>query len=222
MGENKGLQYENDVRQILIAKGLLPDFMIDKPSSHDAGFIHNKKVYFLEIKNKTAPDYGAKKIIYNPTTKAWEWNEIDLMSVVFDKIGVLNKIKQFEPRKHVKPDSLITKPDKEYDQTQFEGTIPLNEATCANCLYEYYAQKNCFYIQIENKGFYHLLDDPAGLNVPKFTPVVSLRLRAKTHTSAPDYNYSFRVVIQASRRTIPFSTQDIEEKTGRNFPSIIK
>lgn len=218
--DNKGLEYERKIKEILIARGLLPFHLLGKltVTGNDAGFVHKGREFFLEIKNRTAPDYGAKKIVYDPAKKAWKWNEPDEMSDLFDKIGVLKKIANFEPRKYVKSDALLTQADKEFDRTKFEQIIPLAGTTGASLLHEYYAKKNCFYIQVEGKGFYHLLDDRADLNVPKFIPVVALRLRAKPHSSLPIHNYSFRVVIVGARRSIPLSTHDIEDE--KHFPMI--
>lgn len=219
--DNKGLEYERKIKAILVARGILPPHLLGKLTStgNDAGFVHSGREYFLEIKNLTAPDYGAMKIVYEPAKKSWKWNEPDEMSDLFDKIGVLKKIANFEPRKYVKPDSQLTQNDKDFDRQKFEQTIVLPGTSGASLLHEYYAKKTCFYIQIEGKGFYHLLDDRAGLSVPKFIPVVALRLRAKPHSSIPIHNYSFRVVIVGARRSILPSAHDIEDKN--RFPAII-
>jgi hypothetical protein len=218
--ENKGLEYERKIKQILIDRGVLPPSLAATltKSGNDACFIHKKTEYFLEIKNRTAPDYGAKKIIYDPLRKKWKWNEPDTMSEMFDSLGVLNKIETFEPRKYVKFDSQLTPMDKNYDRTKFEKTILLDGTSGAGILHNYYAKKNCYYIQIEGKGLFHMLDDRANLYVPKFVPEVSLRLRAKPHSSFPVHNYSFRVVIVAARRSIPTSTHNIEIED--KFPPI--
>lgn len=218
--ENKGLEYERKIRQILIDRGLLPPHSIGKltKSGNDACFVHEGTEYFLEIKNRTAPDYGAKKIIYDPLRKKWKWNEPDTMSEMFDSLGVLNKIANFEPRKYVKFDSQLTPMDKNYDRTKFEKTILMDGTSGAGILHNYYAKKDCYYIQIEGKGLFHMLDDRANLHVPKFVPEVSLRLRAKPHSSFPVHNYSFRVVIVGARRSIRNSTHDIEDEN--RFPPI--
>ena len=218
--KNKGLEYERKIKDILLKRGNMPNHMLGKliETGNDAGFIHNEREYFLEIKNRTAPDYGAKKIVYDRGRKIWEWNEPDEMSELFDEIGVLKHIKDFEPRKYVKSDNLLTQADKDFDRQSFEQTIDLAGANGTALLHKYYARKNCYYIQIEGRGFYHLLDDRAGLNAPKFMPDVSLRLRAKPHSSFPVYNYSFRVVIVGARRSVMKSPYDLEDET--RFPLI--
>ena len=205
---------------MLVERGLLPTHLLGKLTltGNDAGFVHKRKGYFLEIKNRTAPDYGAKKIVFDKGKKRWFWNEPDEMSDLFDEIGVLKQIKKFEPRKYIKPDDRLTQADKDFDRKNFEQTIVLPGTSGAALLHKYYARKRCYYIQIEGKGFYHLLDDRADLRVPKFTPEVSLRLRAKPHSSYPVHNYSFRIVIVASRRSIPLSLFDLEDEN--RFPLI--
>lgn len=223
--ENKGLMYERKIKDILTKRNLLPPSLAAKlvPTENDAGFVHNRKEFFLELKNISAPDYGARQIDYDSATKNWKWNKTDAMTLLFDRIGILQKAKAFIPRKFVKADHELTDADKIFDRTSFAHKVTEDELdlanlamTGANVLHEYYAKKNCYYIQIEGKGFYHLLNDPAQLGVTQFLPQVVFRLRAKTHGSERISNYSFRVVITASRGTIVNSNFDLENP--QKFP----
>tara|TARA_Y100000389_G_scaffold173814_1_gene183273 strand:- start:129 stop:593 length:465 start_codon:yes stop_codon:yes gene_type:complete len=140
----------------------------------------------------------------------------------------------FIPRKFTKEKLLITKEDKIYDQKKFEKPnieIPLNT------LFEYYAEKKCFYIQLQNHGLYYMKDDINNLGVPQFDGTISLRLRAKTIYSTErkrkkndqgkfitintgkltHWNYNFLGVIKMSKKPTP-SNRDIEELDGREFP----
>lgn len=45
-----------------------------------------------------------------------------------------------------------------------------------------YTEKGCKYIQISDKGLYHLGDDICGFNVPEFTCKQEMRIRTKIHT----------------------------------------
>ncbi|CAN5451622.1 hypothetical protein BH20ACI1_BH20ACI1_18330 [soil metagenome] len=217
--ENKGLIYEKKIKDILTKRNFLPPSLAAKliPTKNDAGFVHDGKEFFLELKNISAPDYGASQINYEPTIKNWKWNKIDEMTLLFDRIGLLQKVKQFVPRKFIKEDHELTEADKRFDRTSFAHRVSEDEFDLANLamsganfIHEYYAKKECYYIQIEGKGFYHLLKDPAKLGVPQFLPPIVFRLRAKTHGSQRISNYSFRVVITASRGTIVNSGFDIE------------
>jgi len=213
MVRTKGHTYEDAIKRLLELRHLLPEDL----EKNDAGFIHNRKSYFVEVKNETAPDYGAKKIIWNKPNR-WHWNSKDKISDKFDKIKILEQINKFIPKKHSTLDIEITEEDKQSDRRQFEKSIPL--LNNASYIYEYYALKRCYYIQIQGKGFYYLKQDIANLGVPQFTPTVNfIRLRAKTHGSIPLYNYSFRAVIQARRNSFETSEFDLEEIVGK-FPPI--
>lgn len=222
---NKGLIYESKIKDILTKHKLLPQSIISKlvQTENDAGFVHNNKEFFLELKNVSAPDYGARQIDYDSATNGWKWNKPDQMTALFDRIGILQKVKTFVPRKFVKPNEKLTDADKRFDRTNFAHKVSEDELDLANLgmsgahvLHEYYAKKNCYYIQIEGKGFYHLLNNPAGLGVPQFLPQVVFRLRAKTHGSQRISNYSFRVVITVARGIIVNSDFDLENP--QKFP----
>ena len=137
---------------------------------------------------------------------------------MFDEIGAIDLIDpEFIPKRHSIPKDTITKEDKVYDQQKIKRSgIPLDDISF---LYEYYARKDCYYIQIENKGFYYLKHDIADLNVPQFKAPLTFRLRAKTHHSEPIYQYSFFAVLNVYTKNIPESNYDIEMITGK-FPPI--
>lgn len=218
MNGNKGLAYEADIRTHLTGLGLMPLSLYGKCTlyGNDSAFVYKGQDYFLEIKNRSAPDYGSKKIIYEPFQKVWMWNEKDDISDMFDSINVLGEIPQFEPRKHVIADHALTPGDKKHDLTNFRKRILLNAAGF-KLIHNYYAKKFCYYIQVEGKGFYHMLSDPAGLGVPQFKPGVLIRLRAKTHSSTPVSNYSFRAVLFGNMSSIVESPFDIYDN-NKTFP----
>ena len=208
---NLGQLYEERIRYILKERGLLPLSLC----GNDAGFTHKGMDFFVEVKNKTAPDFGQKKLTWDKQ-KGWQWSEKDIITDLYDQLGVMKYVdKNFVPRKYTVSANSITMLDKKFDQQQFEKRgIVLDNPKYLN---EFYARKNCFYIQIENKGLYHLKNDIANLIVPRFKPELTLRLRAKTHHSIPIYSYSFFAVIQAKTQNMTNSRYDIEEKVGE-FP----
>lgn len=211
---NLGQIYEKKIQEILRNRGLLPDHLAE----NDAGFRHHGIPFFVEVKNRTAPDFGQKKINWTKQ-RGWHWAETDEVTDLYDKFGVLKYIdKNFVPRRYTVSANSISMLDKRFDQQQFEkrGIILDNP----KYLYEFYAKKNCYYIQIEDKGFYHLKNDAANLVVPRFTPELTLRLRAKTHQSIPIYAYSFFAVIQVKTNRMVKSLYDLEEKVGI-FPPIV-
>lgn len=212
---NEGQIYEEKIRQKLRTKNLLPNNLED----NDAGFIRQGVSYFVEIKNINAPDFGQKGLIWDKFSKIWNWRRLDVISQFYESFGIRNHIdKDFIPRRYsVEPKEKLTEQDREFDQKNFEKSgIPLGNI---NLLYEFYARKKCFYIQIEGKGLFYLKDDAAKLNVPQFNLPITLRLRAKTHNSFPIHKYSFFAVIQANTNSLPLSAYDLEEKVGK-FPLV--
>lgn len=218
MASNLGQLYEQKIRDLLREKSVLPLLLETNLEGNDAGFTHKGVSYFVEIKNRTAPDFGQKGLEWEKSSKKWKWRITDKVTDFYDEIAVIKKIdKKFIPNRYtVEPLHKLTSLQKRDDRQKFENRFELENL---NVLYEFYARKRCYYIQVEGKGFYYLKQDIANLNVPRFKPQLSLRLRAKTHSSSPTYNYSFFAVIQAKSSGMLQSTFDLEEKIGE-FPPI--
>lgn len=217
MALNQGQLYEEKIRHILRARNLLPNFL----KGNDAGFTHSSIDYFVEVKNRNAPDFGQKGLVWGKSLKMWNWRETDIVSQLYDSFGVMNYIdRNFIPRRHsIEPIENINESDRQFDQKNFEKSgIPLGNISL---LYEFYARKSCYYIQIEGKGLFYLKQDIANLDVPVFNPPLTLRLRAKTHHSLPVHKYSFFAVIQAKTSSLMTSPFDLEERVGK-FPQITK
>ena len=148
--QNRGLIYESKIKDILTKHNLLPQSLVGKlvRTENDAGFVYNKKEFFLELKNVSAPDYGARQINYDPATNGWKWNNVDQMTFLFDRIGILQNVKTFVPQKFVKPNEELTDADKKFDRTKFAHKVSEDELDLANLgmsgahvLHEYYAKK---------------------------------------------------------------------------------
>lgn len=211
---NAGQQYEKDIRTILFERGLLPENL----ENHDAGFRHNGKDYFIEVKNINAPDFGQRRILWSEDT-GWHWAKNDEIAELFDALKVLERIdRTLIPKRYSLPTNEITVADRRFNQERFEqSNIIIDDVSL---LHNYYSNKQCHYIQIEGKGFYFLDKDIAKLKLPQFCPNLRLRLRAKTHHSIPPSNYSFFAVIQIVESSIIPSKYDLEEEVGM-FPRII-
>lgn len=210
---NLGNQYENEVKERLRRLHLLPREL----RGNDAGFIHNGREYYLEVKNKTAPDFGQKGLKWSEDD-GWTWREEDSVTDLYEALNIIGYIdKLFIPRRYTIAEKDITPEDRHYDQEHFENHI---SGLPIDSIYEYYARKDCYYIQIEKHGLFYLLEDRAFLGVPQFDTKLSLRFRAKTHHSYPAYKYSFFAVIQARLSTLRISNYDFDEEVGL-FPKII-
>jgi len=64
-----------------------------------------------------------------------------------------------------------------------------------------YSNKGCYYIQVSNKGLYHLGNDICNFNVPEFICEQHLRIRTKIH-SKKDNNGFCRLSIIISCKPI--------------------
>lgn len=218
MPRNQGQAYEDFINQLLEKRGLFPMHLKGNLEGNDSAFLYKGRVYFLELKNNVAPDFGQKGLKWSEN-KGWEWTKKDEVTEMYDAFGVIDKInKNFKPNLFTKKPHEITDADRVYDQKAFEKNIDLDQKSY---LHAYYAGKNCHYIQVEDKGFYHLDQDVANLGVPKFDPDLTLRLRAKVRSLDRSYNYAFWAVIRVKTRSIRITKFDIEEKNNKIFPPII-
>ena len=219
MPRNAGQKYEEYIQNVLKEKGVYP--LIIK-HNNDAGFIHKNVPYYVEVKNSKAHDFGQKKLIWSKSG-GWQWSQKDEITDLYDSYNIISRIKNFEPKKFTMPNDASFKDEyKKTDQRDFEsGVIELQDFSGIN---KYYAKKECYYIQIEERGFYYLERDEAVLSslIPPFKPKVTMRLRAKTHHSFPHYDYSFFAVLVAYPKSLKESNFDIEPKSNKKFPPIVK
>lgn len=216
-GYNKGDTYERIIFDLLNAKG----FIVSNSTRGGAGnapdikLLHNDRENNLEVKLDLKADYGQKMLKWN--NGIWSWCVDDSVTKFYTEIGILDIIenKSIIPNRYSIPKGEITSEQKNRDQKIFEDKVEIN----TNILHDFYANKNCYYIQIGEYGFYHLKKDILSLGTPKFDCKMELRLRAKTIHSQPIYNYGFYAVLKVKDKPQK-SLYDIEEKDGRLFPPI--
>ena len=67
-------------------------------------------------------------------------------------------------------------------------------------LFNYYAAKNTYYIQIGGYGMYYMAGNPGNLPVPKFNGSMKLRIRLKRGSATPIYNYRFTTALQVVQK----------------------
>lgn len=220
MGYNKGDSYESVIFEIFKKKGLLPHNFARAGAGGgvDIQFLYRSRLCNLEVKLDLKADYGQKTLGWQDGE--WFFNKSDFTTDFYiKKFGILDYVntKNIVPNKHRIPNDQITMSHKQADQKIFEDSVPIP----IDALHEYYAEKECYYIQIGGYGFYHLQKDILQLGTPQFKCEVELRLRAKTVHSNPIHNYGFYAVLKPKARPKPQqSIYDIEEKNGRLFPPI--
>jgi len=184
----------------------------------DVKFLYKSQEYNVEIKVDLKADYGQKMLKWDIKNKSWFWSVDDSVTQLYTSIGILDYVNQknFTPNRFTISKEQITIQHKKQDQQAFEGKHTLN----IKALYQFYSNKNCYYIQVGDYGFYHLERDILNLGTPQFNCGIYLRLRAKTIHSNPIYKYGFYAVIKTNKKP-NLSIYDIEEKNDCCFPPII-
>lgn len=139
----------------------------------------------IEIKRLNTPDWMQCSLKYDYTNKKWigslknkipEKSKIIFEKLISDKILFNNKIPEFMTKDLVYSDWLnIKKNTTDYNDIYFD---------CPNdTIKNLYREKGCIYIQISDKGLYHLGEDLCKFNVPEFICEQKLRVRIKIHTT---------------------------------------
>lgn len=216
-GYNKGDSYEELVLEICRKKGIVPHSFqrAGAGGGADICFVHKGIPRNLEVKLDLSADYGQKMLKWN-NTDSWQFCVDDKVTQLYKEIGVLARIDtEFTPRRFVTERECIDLADKRYDQKCFEQSCGIG----INQLFDFYALKNTFYMQVGGFGFYHLFQDILNLGTPQFDAKIWLRLRAKTIHSKPTWKYGFYAVLKVKGKPTP-SHFDLEEKEGRLFPPI--
>lgn len=184
-GYNKGDAYEEEIFQICANKKII------KPGSNRAGagsaadlvILKKGNEINIEVKYKSA-DWGQKYLDYRDEG-GWFWENPDKVTELYDAIGLISHIPIFRPRninhnnlknwKKIRKE-IIGQKDKDFDLSSFKK----DSISCENkILFQYYKQKNCFYLQLKNFGLFHLSEDRFNLGTPQFDGEMIIRLRAK-------------------------------------------
>jgi hypothetical protein len=186
-GYNKGDKYEDKIFNICKEKGIiaLDSHRAGASNKSDIVASHNGLSLGIEVKSAGA-DYGQKYLEYQDGK--WNWSKPDIITNFYDHMKVIGMIDpKFIPHNAnhnnlsskewgIQKKTEITTEKKKFDQKNFEQNgIPLN----LNVFFEYYKQRDCYYIQIDGSGFYHMYEDKYNLGTSKFDGGIHLRLRAK-------------------------------------------
>src|SRR5687768_17942234 len=99
MGKNLGQEYEGIINQILEGKGFFPLHLKGKLGGNapDSAFTNKGGTYYLELKNKNAPDFGQKFLTWSESG-GWSWTTPDEITGMYDTFNVLGRINSnFKP-----------------------------------------------------------------------------------------------------------------------------
>ena len=208
MAGQRGFLYEGRVFNKLKSKNLVPAGVTPAgpdASKPDAVFLFNKQKYNLEVKLDLATDYGQGTLDYK--NGAWELGgantkEAIEMRKILTTVGAVKFANtswgyQGAPNKGTIENKDITEEMVREDYRRFTDkflSVPLSS------LYNYYAAKDTYYIQIGGYGMYYMAANPGNLPVPKFNGALRLRIRLKRGGSTPIYNYRFTTALQVTQK----------------------
>ena len=97
---------------------------------------------------------------------------------------------------------------KRQDQARFKDAYkPIDKTS----IWEYYATKGVYYIQIGGYGLYHMSANPANLPIPPLDVTARVRIRTKTTSSIPVYNYRFTTALLVQSKP-QRSTLDLDRR----------
>ena len=174
------------------------------PSRPDAVFLFNNVPHNLEVKLDLATDYGQGTLDYN---NGWvlggaQTPAAEEMRSILNAVGTVQFANtswgyQGAPNKGTVENKDITEEMVREDYRRFKDkflSVPLSS------LFNYYAAKNTYYIQIGGYGMYYMAGNPGNLPVPRFNGAMKLRIRLKRGGSTPIYNYRFTTALQVVQK----------------------
>ena len=221
MPGQKGFIYEGVIHTKLKNKGLVP--LGFKPAKSDANkpdgkFIYKGEIYNLEVKLDMQTDFGQGTLDY--TSNGWVLGGVQEFKAdgvtPRDGYAAAEKMRQllrsigteeFANRKwgykkapnkiNVPNDSNFTQAMKDEDYKNFPSRYkPIGKKS----IYDYYAVKNTYYIQIGGYGLYYMSANPANLPIRRFDVASRLRIRLKRGGSYPLNNYRFTTALQVTQK----------------------
>ena len=206
MAGEQGFIYETKIHKALKKEDLVPTGFTPAGSdanAPDAMFIYGGKDNKLEIKLDLKAAYGQGTLTYDPKTKKWglggaKTAAAEEMRELLNAVGIVKFVnsqwgKQGVPNKGNIPSKSFTQDMVKSDYARFKDAfLPVN----VSALWDYYATKKTYYIQVGGYGLYYMKSNPANLPVPQFKPKLRVRIRVKRGGSRPLDNYRFTTALQ--------------------------
>ena len=208
MAGQQGFAYESRVHNKLKSGGYVPAGFSpagSNPSAPDGMFTYGGTTHNLEVKLNLATDYGQGSLNYSQGV--WSLGgantvAADEMRRLLRSVGVEPFVNQVwgiqgAPNKGTVIPSEFTQAMVTEDYRKFADKFV---AIPSSALHSYYAAKGTYYIQVGGYGLYYMAANPAGLDVPQFTPGLRVRIRTKRGGSTPISNYRFTTALQITQR----------------------
>ena len=208
MAGQQGFAYESRVHNKLKSGGYVPAGFSpagSNPSAPDAMFMYGGTTHKLEVKLNMAADYGQGTLNYSQgvwTLGGANTAAAQELRTLMRAVGVepfVNRVwgVQGAPNKGTVIPAQFTQAMVAEDYRKFTDKFV---AISSSALHSYYASKGTYYIQVGGYGLYYMAANPAGLDVPQFTPGLRVRIRTKRGGSTPIYNYRFTTALQVTQR----------------------
>jgi hypothetical protein len=155
----------------------------------------------IEVKKMNTPDWMQCSLKYDDQTKKWKTNSTSkipeksqqiiesLLHFIQDTENNSNAIQIFNNK--IPPFTTHNITHQEWlkiksDTNDFKDIyVTIDSNTIKNL----YKEKNCKYIQISDKGLYHLGNDICQFNIPEFDCPQTLRIRTKIHSRSNTNGY---------------------------------
>ena len=208
MAGQQGFAYESRVHNKLKSGGYVPAGFSpagSNPSAPDAMFMYGGTTHKLEVKLNMAADYGQGTLNYSQgvwTLGGANTAAAQELRTLMRAVGVepfVNRVwgVQGAPNKGTVIPAQFTQAMVTEDYRKFADKFV---AIPSSALHSYYASKGTYYIQVGGYGLYYMAANPAGLDVPQFTPGLRVRIRTKRGGSTPISNYRFTTALQITQR----------------------
>ena len=220
MAGQRGFLYERSIFNKLKSKGITPrgsEPAGPNPNLPDATFIYEGQPYKLEVKLDLRADFGQGTLNYVDgvwTLGGADTPEAEEMRRLLESVGTaefanLEWGKKGIPNKGTVETGNFTQEMVREDYTRFkDGFKIVNKRN----IWDYYAAKDTYYIQIGGYGLYYMSANPANLPIPQFNVTSRLRIRMKPSQSYPVYSYGFKTAILVQSKP-QRSTMDLDRRT---------
>jgi len=206
MAGEAGFIYETKIHNALKKENLVPSGFTPAGSdanAPDAMFLYGGKDNKLEIKLDLKADYGQGSLAYDFKKNKWGLGGAKTASAqemrdLLNAVGIIKFVekqwgKQGSPNKGLIPSKSFTEAMVKSDYARFKDAfLPVD----TKALWDYYATKKTYYIQVGGYGLYYMKENPAKLPVPQFNPKLRIRIRVKRGGSKPIDNYRFTTALQ--------------------------
>ena len=224
MAGQRGFLYERSIFNKLKSKGITPrgsEPAGPNPNLPDATFIYEGQPYKLEVKLDLRADFGQGTLNYVDgvcTLGGADTPEAEEMRRLLESVGTaefanLEWGKKGIPNKGTVETGNFTQEMVREDYIRFkDGFKIVNKKN----IWDYYAAKDTYYIQIGGYGLYYMSSNPANLPIKRFDVASRLRIRLKRGGSYPLNNYRFTTALQVTQKP---STSNID--IDKNVDSLV-